>query len=521
MSDEKWQRGDGDSDTSEFGGPLFPDDPAERDEPDGRGRRDDTGERRVQFGPNDTGPLPHWTDPPTGEIPRLAPPPASDQDDGDDVDVWSTFTTESPVWRDDDPVTTVMDQVTPETPRDPSGGIDRSGSTRRVRGDRSGGTDRPQDHTGGVDITGGYDSGYGAGRYGPSTGEAARPYRSDRTGEVAAVPRREPGRITIGTDPSGMTRRQPELGRRAPGRPPQRSGRPAGPARTTAGLPRSMSSATIAGVVMAAVFVVALMIRPVVVLVIIVAVLAVAAWEFFGKVTEKGYRPAVAPGLAACICAPIATYWIGERALPLVLAFAFMAGAIGFITSHGVESGPLPNMAVTTMGTVWIGLLGSYAALILRVSNVPGTLVGLPVTLHNNVGTDTLFMVALGVAANDIGALVVGSAIGKTPLRAWISPAKTLEGLLGGAIATFLALLIVSQINDNGTWTQFSWIVWLSLVIAVLAPLGDLTESMFKRNLEIKDFGTIVQGHGGVLDRFDGFLFALPGAWYLMTVLVS
>ena len=58
-------------------------------------------------------------------------------------------------------------------------------------------------------------------------------------------------------------------------------------------------------------------------------------------------------------------------------------------------------------------------------------------------------------------------------------------------------------------------------MIAVLAPLGDLTESMFKRNLDIKDFGTIVQGHGGVLDRFDGFLFVLPGVWYLMTVLAN
>ena len=281
-----------------------------------------------------------------------------------------------------------------------------------------------------------------------------------------------------------------------------------------------MGAALIAGVVMAGVFVAALIIKPVLVLIIICALLAIAGWEFFGKITEKGYRPAVAPGLAACICAPLAAYWIGERGLPLVVAFAFMAGSIGFIGARGVESGPLPNMAVTTMGMVWIGLLGAYGALILRVSNQPLTLFGLTGANSNNIGTDTLFMVALGVAANDIGALVVGSAIGKSPLRGWISPAKTIEGLLGGALGTFLALFIASKLFHSA-WSQFSWVFWLFLVIAVLAPLGDLTESMFKRNLDIKDFGTIVQGHGGVLDRFDGFLFVLPGVWYLMTVLAN
>ena len=67
--------------------------------------------------------------------------------------------------------------------------------------------------------------------------------------------------------------------------------------------------------------------------------------------------------------------------------------------------------------------------------------------------------------------------------------------------------------------TRRSRLVLLGVVIAIMAPLGDLTESMFKRNLDVKDFGSIVKGHGGILDRFDGFLFTLPAVFYLMMVL--
>ena len=241
----------------------------------------------------------------------------------------------------------------------------------------------------------------------------------------------------------------------------------------------------------------------------VVIILAVAGFEYFGKVTEKGYRPAVAPGLAACVAAPLAAYWIGEQGLPLVIAFAFIAGAVGFIGAGGVESGPLPNMAVTSMGVVWIGLLGSYAALILGWSNVGG---------GNSIGTDTMFLIVLGVVVNDIGALFVGSSIGRTPLRGWISPGKTVEGLIGGSLLTILVLFVIGLTGKSDTWTTGDLLI-LGVVIAVFAPLGDLTESMFKRNLDVKDFGTVLSGHGGVLDRFDAFLFVLPVTYYVTLVL--
>ena len=178
----------------------------------------------------------------------------------------------------------------------------------------------------------------------------------------------------------------------------------------------------------------------------------------------------------------------------------------------------MPNMAITTLGVVWIGVLGSFAALILRFSK--GT--GLPVAsgiLSTSIGTDTLCLLAIGVVANDVGALVVGSAAGKTPLRAWISPNKSVEGLIGGTLATIAAMVLVSVTHRSTTWNSAGDLLLLGIIISIMAPLGDLTESMFKRNLDIKDFGTIVKGHGGVLDRFDGFLFTLPAVYYLLQVL--
>jgi phosphatidate cytidylyltransferase len=464
VSDERWRPGDTseDPDTDEFGGPLFPDEPTDR-----RGTTDDSGERRLSFGPNDTGPLPHWTDPPTGDIPRMSPQASGhDPENDDDVDVWSQFTTEAPVWRDDEPSS--------ETAAPGRSGVDRD-----------------------------------------ATGEVRADSLSEPSGEISLAPPpppREPGRITIGTDPSGVPRRPPAATRSGRRSGQQRSGRPAGPARTaggTIGSPRDMPAAIIAGAVLAVLFILATLWRPLGVMILIVVVLAVAAFEYFGKVTEKGYRPAVAPGLAACVAAPLAAYWVGDQSLPLVIAFAFLAGAVGFIGAAGVESGPLPNMAITTLGVVWIGLLGSYAALIVRWSNEAG---------FENVGTDTLFMVVLGVVANDVGALLVGSAIGKTPLRGWISPAKTVEGVIGGTLMTIVVLFVAGLTGRSDTWSTGDLLI-LAIVIAVMAPLGDLTESMFKRNLDVKDFGNLVSGHGGVLDRFDGFLFVLPAAYYLTLVL--
>ena len=250
--------------------------------------------------------------------------------------------------------------------------------------------------------------------------------------------------------------------------------------------------------------------RPAAVMLLIAVLIGVAAFEFFTQANASGYRPSTVIGVVGCVAAPLCAYWIGDPALPLVLVFGFIATVVVFVGSDGIESGPVPNAAIMMLAMMWIGLMSSYAALILRFSTSEGS-------AFVHVGTDTLFIVVIGVIANDIAAYFAGTAMGRTPLRDWISPAKSIEGLIGGTVGTFLAVVLVGM--QSTTWNSFGDWFLLTLVISVMAPLGDLAESMFKRNLNIKDFGTVLRGHGGVLDRFDSLLFVLPAAYYLTLVI--
>ncbi len=475
MSDDIWRDRRDDDDFSEFGS-LFDEAAPTQSLPEvtSTGSADES----LSFDESAGGALPHWTEPPTGEIPRFAAGEASPGDahdpDHEELDVWSSFSSESPVWKDDESV-----DVEP-APAD----MQRTAQQRRV-------VDQPE----------------------RVSGQHRRV-----TGESEAVTR-EPSRITIGTDPSGMPRRPPaQAGRRRSG-PPPGPGRPRQAPGAPASSGRDMPTAIAVGLLIAAAFTAALIYKPVAAAAVIVVILGFAAVEFYDKVAEKGYRPAVVPGIVTCVAGPLAAYWLGVGTIPLVLAFGFMATAGSFIGARSVDAGPMPNISITTLGIVWIGILGSFAMLILRFSTQEISQIEAVQAIAENRGTDTLFLLALGVVANDVGALFIGSAIGNTPLRRWISPNKTVEGFIGGALFTICALMFVGLTGRSDTW-QSNWhLLAMAAVIAVMAPMGDLVESMFKRNLDVKDFGSIVKGHGGVLDRFDGFLFVLPGVYYLTLVL--
>ena len=426
---------------------------------------DDSGPA-LAFGTNDTEQLPHWTEMPTGEVPRF-------------------------------------------------GKTDDQPTRRIVIGANDSGRDR--DNSDNSDVW----SAYNEPDPSASTG-ARRPSFETTTPPPVSSARRE-GRIVIGTDPTDERRRP--VARDASGaqsrpvsRPASRSTSSARGAQVTRAqrsssgpsASRDLPTATAVGALLAAVFIASLMWRPAAVMLLIAVLIGVAAFEFFTQANVSGYRPSTIIGVVGCVAAPLCAYWSGDAALPLVLVFGFIATVVVFIGSDGIESGPVPNAAIMMLAMMWIGLMSSYAALILRFSTTSSP-------AFVNVGTDTLFIVVIGVIANDMAAYFTGSAMGRTPLRDWISPAKSIEGLIGGTVGTFFAVVLVGM--QSTTWNSFGDWILLALVISVMAPLGDLAESMFKRNLNVKDFGTVLRGHGGVLDRFDSLLFVLPAAYYLTLVI--
>ncbi len=268
---------------------------------------------------------------------------------------------------------------------------------------------------------------------------------------------------------------------------------------------RDMPMAVIVGVALSALILLAMQFGAMWALIVATLVLGLASVELLSAVRIAGYQPAVVLGLAAVVAMPLGTYWRGMDAIVVVLVLTVMFGALWYLTGVGVE-GPMRGLGVTVLAVVYIGVLGSHAALMLKVPT------------H---GTGLLTAVIVLVVAHDLSSMLIGRAAGRTPLSK-ASPNKTLEGLVGGVVMTILAGVAMGVIGrpaplaaePGGIWT----VILLSAIVAVVVPIGDLAESMLKRDLGIKDMGTLLPGHGGVLDRFDAMLFALPACYYLALV---
>ena len=272
---------------------------------------------------------------------------------------------------------------------------------------------------------------------------------------------------------------------------------------------RNFFIASIVGVGLAVLILAAMAYREWVAVALVTVVLAVAAVEFFNAVRFAGLQPAVLLGLASVVSMPLAVYWRGESAAGLILVLSVVFGALWYLVVAPSES-PLRGLGSTMLGILHIGLLGSYAALMLAIPDR---------------GTGMLTAAIILTVSYDTGALVVGRTMGRSPLSA-ASPNKTMEGLVGGIVAAIGAAFVMGFLSQPSPFADVSAgggfidVLLLGIAGAIAAPLGDLAESQFKRDLGIKDMGSILPSHGGILDRFDSLLFVLPTTFYVHLVVL-
>lgn len=272
------------------------------------------------------------------------------------------------------------------------------------------------------------------------------------------------------------------------------------------GTGRNLPAAIAVGALLAALFFGALRLGQAATVALVAIVLVLAAAEFYRAARPLGYRPATLAGLAGVAGLTVAVHLRGVEAYPIVLAVSAVTILCWFL--FGVERDhPTANMAITALGLLWIGGLGSFAALILREPN----------------GDSMLIAAVIGTVVYDVGGYVVGRTTGQSRLAARISPSKTHEGLIGGIVLSVaITTLVLNRFPGVFPWTaSLLDALWLSLAVALAAPLGDLTQSMVKRDVAIKDMGSLLPGHGGVFDRFDALLFSLPAAYFVGTFVVG
>ncbi|GIU05495.1 phosphatidate cytidylyltransferase [Shewanella glacialipiscicola] len=208
--------------------------------------------------------------------------------------------------------------------------------------------------------------------------------------------------------------------------------------------------------------------------------------------------------IAINLIVPIDAVWLSNQLHPIYLAILYI-GALWWAVSLFLVFTYPKSAAFWQNNPMFKSMFGQLTLIPCFVALI--ALKSISSQASPYYGPVLVLLVMLIVWAADTGAYFVGKAMGKTKLMPAVSPAKTLEGLLGGLVTT---MLVVAGVMHYSPEQELGLVVAVTLFVALVSALGDLSESMFKRAGGIKDSGTILPGHGGVLDRIDSLTAALP-----------
>ena len=258
------------------------------------------------------------------------------------------------------------------------------------------------------------------------------------------------------------------------------------------------------------------------VLVTVMVITVLGLSEFYQLIEAKGAHPLRNFGTIAGASLPVVAF-LGSEYHATILMSAVLLGVMVAQLGKARISESLASISGTFFGVFYVGWLLSHAIVLRDFHRVAQgkwgevAMAGIP----PEVGIYYLFFAVAIVIAGDAGAYFAGRAYGRHKLAPTISPAKTVEGALGALLAGLTVGLLSKLIFElliPGVTAQLSWVVCgvLAVILAVVGIIGDLVESLLKRDAAVKDTGILLPGTGGILDRIDSSLLAIPVMYYLM-----
>jgi phosphatidate cytidylyltransferase len=255
---------------------------------------------------------------------------------------------------------------------------------------------------------------------------------------------------------------------------------------------RDLAVRVLTGVALATLFLGAVVWGPWALGLLLVLVMLIALSEFYGVLLRNGHQPLAIFGIIGGFIALVGTAVSGAVAIPGALIITSIV-MFFFYALEPERTAPLTNSSLTLMGMAWVTGFSAFAMTILDAPDFRALVLA--------VVALTVFM--------DTASYFSGRSWGRRKLAPELSPNKTVEGLIGGVVVVLLTGAVIGTVEPFDLQAGLA----LAAVVAVVAPLGDLAMSVFKRTLGVKDMGVILPGHGGILDRIDALLFVIPAAW--------
>ncbi len=229
---------------------------------------------------------------------------------------------------------------------------------------------------------------------------------------------------------------------------------------------------------------------------LVAAAVTVGAYELVRALHVRGYRPPLLPVLGGTFAMPLTAYAAGSEGL--VLALFVTALVIIAWRLAGPAERLWPDIAAGIFASVYIGFLAGFASL---MTSPPD-------------GPRRVFIFVAGTVCSDIGGYAAGVLFGRHPMAPTVSPKKSWEGFAGSATACMLfGALTLHFLLHQAYWEGLLY----GMAVVCTATVGDLGESLIKRDIGIKDMGTLLPGHGGIMDRLDSLVCTAPIAWLLLS----